>query len=77
MKQEEPKQMTNASQYIEWSDQTAAIVRASGADTVITGEEIRQGPINYLDDPRQNFDDGITPTQAADEIIRRLEMLNR
>ena len=69
--------MTNTSQYIEWSDQIAAIVRASGADTVITGEEIRQGPINYLDEPHQNFDDGITPTQAANEIIRRLGMLNR
>ena len=57
----------------EWCDRIAELVRANGADTVITGESISRGPINYLDSPRHDFDDGVTPEQAAEEIIRRIK----
>ncbi len=58
--------------YTEWCNEVARLVRASGADTVITADGIKRGPINYLDTPLSDWFEDITPEQAADEIIRRI-----
>jgi hypothetical protein len=62
--------------YIEWSDRTAALVRETYADTVITGEDIRNGFVDFLDEPQIDFEEGVTPEQAAAEICRRINCIN-
>jgi hypothetical protein len=63
--------------YIEWSDRTAALVRETYANTAITGEDIRNGFVNFLDEPHIDFEEGVTPEQAAAEICRRIGSLNQ
>ncbi len=60
--------------YTEWCEQVAKLVRASGADTVITADGIARGPINYLDNPLGDWFNDLTPEQAADEIVHRLHI---
>jgi hypothetical protein len=61
--------------YTEWCNEVAKLVRKSGADTVITADAIKQGPINYLDEPLSDWFHDVTPEQASKEIIRRIKML--
>jgi hypothetical protein len=63
--------------YIEWSDRTAALVRETYANMIITGEDIRKGFVDFLDEPHIDFEEGIAPEQAAAEICRRIRSLNQ
>lgn len=69
------KQTEDGMTYQQWLDETAKLVRESGANKIITAEDINNGTINYLDSPYFEWSDGITPAQAASEIIRRLGTL--
>jgi hypothetical protein len=63
--------------YIEWCDRTAALVRETYADTIIIGEDIRNGFVDFLDEPRIDFEEGVSPEQAAAEICRRIGLVNQ
>jgi hypothetical protein len=56
------------------SDRTAALVRETYANTIITGEDIRNGFVDFLDEPQIDFEEGVTPELAAAEICRRIRL---
>jgi hypothetical protein len=68
---------TMTATYIEWCDRTAALVRETYADTIIIGEDIRNGFVDFLDEPRIDFEEGVSPEQAAAEICRRIGLVNQ